>query len=62
MKAALVTDADFVVNVIVWDDSCITPSGTVAHVVEDNVMVAPGWTYADGTFVAPPESKSLESE
>jgi hypothetical protein len=62
MKAALVIDAGFVANVIVWDDSCIAPDGTVAHVVEDDVMVAPGWTYADGTFIAPPEPKPLESE
>jgi hypothetical protein len=55
MKAALIDNQNSVSNVIVWDDTCTAPKGTVAVVVEDDVAVAPGWTYANGTFTPPPE-------
>jgi hypothetical protein len=61
MKAALLDNTGFVTNVIVWDDHCTAPDGTVAFVVEDDVAVAPGWTFANGKFIAPPEPP-LESE
>jgi len=60
MKAALLDDTGFVTNVIVWDDRCTAPDSTVAFVVVDDVAVAPGWTFDNGEFIAPPES--LESE
>jgi hypothetical protein len=55
MKAALIDNQNNVNNVIVWDDTCTAPNGTVAVVVEDDVSVAPGWTYANGTFTPPPK-------
>jgi len=55
MKAALINNQNSVVNVIVWDSTCTAPNGTVAVVVEQDVAVAPGWSYANGTFTAPPE-------
>jgi hypothetical protein len=55
MKAALIDNQNNVNNVIVWDDTCTAPKGTVAVVVADDVAVAPGWTYANGTFTPPPE-------
>ena len=55
MKAALVDNTNNIVNVIVWDDTCTAPDGTFAFVVENDVPVAPGWTFDNGTFVAPPE-------
>ena len=54
MKAALIDSTNRVVNVIVWDDRCIAPSGTIAYVVEDDVHVAPGWTFDNGELAAPP--------
>jgi hypothetical protein len=54
MKAALIDSTNRVVNVIVWDDRCIAPSGTIAYVVEDDVDVAPGWTFNSGELTAPP--------
>jgi hypothetical protein len=53
MKAALIDNQNNVSNVIVWDDTCTAPKGTVVVVVADDVAVAPGWTYANGTFTAP---------
>jgi hypothetical protein len=53
MKAALIDNQNNVNNVIVWDDTCTAPKGTVVVVVADDVAVAPGWTYANGTFIAP---------
>ena len=55
MKAALIDNQNNVSNVIVWDDTCVAPKGTVVVVVADDVAVAPGWTYANGTFTSPPE-------
>jgi hypothetical protein len=54
MKAALINNQNTVVNVIFWDNTCTAPSGTVAVVIEQSVAVAPGYTYANGTFTAPP--------
>jgi hypothetical protein len=54
MKAALINNQNSVVNVIVWDSTCTAPSGTVAVVVEQDAAVAPGYTYANGTFTPPP--------
>jgi len=55
MKAALINNTGYVANVIVWDNTCTAPSGTVAVVVEQDATVAPGYTYANGTFTPPPE-------
>jgi hypothetical protein len=44
MKAALIDNQNNVNNVIVWDDTCTAPKGTVVVVVADDVAVAPGWT------------------
>ena len=55
MKAALIDNQNNVSNVIVWDDTCTAPKGTVVVVVADDVAVAPGWTYANGIFTSPPE-------
>ena len=55
MKAALIDNQNNVVNVIVWDDTCAAPQGTFAFVVENDVAVAPGWTFANGQFIPPPE-------
>jgi hypothetical protein len=54
MKAALIDNQNNVSNVIVWDDTCTAPKGTVVVVVADDVAVAPGWTYANGVFTPPP--------
>jgi hypothetical protein len=53
MKAALIDNQGTVLNVIVWGDNCVAPPGTMAFVVEDDFMVAPGWTLADGEFAPP---------
>jgi hypothetical protein len=53
MKAALIDNTGYVTNVIVWDNTCTAPNGVVAVVIEDDVAVAPGYTYANGTFTAP---------
>jgi hypothetical protein len=59
MKAALIDNQNNVSNVIVWDDTCTAPKGTVVVVVADDVAVAPGWTYANGTFTPPPPEPPL---
>lgn len=63
MKAALIDNQGTVLNVIVWDDSCTAPLGTMAFVMEDDFMVAPGWTLADGEFAppVPPVEEALPS-
>lgn len=55
MKAALIDNQNNVVNVIVWDDTCIAPEGTTALILEDNVSVAPGWTFdqPNNIFIPP---------
>jgi len=55
MKAALIDNQNKVVNVIVWDDTCIAPEGTTALVLEDNVMVSSGWTFdqSNDMFIPP---------
>jgi hypothetical protein len=45
MKAALIDNQNNVINVIVWDDTCIAPEGTTALVLEDNVRVQPEWIF-----------------
>jgi hypothetical protein len=62
MKAALIDNQNNVNNVIVWDDTCTAPKGTVVVVVADDVAVAPGWTYANGTFIAPEPEPRPEPE
>ena len=53
MKAALIDNQATVLNVIVWGDNCAAPPDTLAFVVEDDFMVAPGWTLANGEFAPP---------
>lgn len=62
MKAALIDNQGTVLNVIVWGDNCVAPADTMAFVVEDDFMVAPGWTLADGEFAppAPPVEEAPE--
>lgn len=62
MKAALIDNQGTVLNVIVWGDNCAAPPDTLAFVVEDDFMVAPGWTLADGEFAppAPPVEEAPE--
>ena len=60
MKAALIDNNSNVINVIVWDDTCTAPDGTVAVAVENNVSVSPGWSYIDGEFVNPVPEEVLE--
>lgn len=60
MKAALLNPSGLVVNVIVWGRGCTAPEGTIAHVVDDSVRVAPGDSLIDGEFVSP-EPPPLES-
>lgn len=55
MKAAIINANNEVLNVIVWDDSCTAPPDAFAFVIEDDVMVEPGWVFEDGSF------SSLES-
>ena len=62
MKAALIDNTGYVANVIVWDDTCTAPKGTVAVVVEDDVAVAPGWTYVDSVFIAPEPEPTPDPE
>jgi hypothetical protein len=62
MKAALIDNQNNVSNVIVWDDTCTAPKGTVVVVVADDVAVAPSWTYANGTFIAPEPEPRPEPE
>jgi hypothetical protein len=50
MKAAIINANNEVLNVIVWDDSCTAPPDTFAFVIEDDVMVEPGWVFQDGSF------------
>jgi len=45
MKAALIDNQNNVINVIVWDDTCIAPEGTTALALEDNVRVQPEWIF-----------------
>ena len=62
MKAALINSENNVVNVIAWDDTCVAPHGTVAVVVDDDVAVAPGWTYVDSVFIAPEPEPTPDPE
>ena len=62
MKAALIDNTGYVANVIVWDDTCTAPNGVVAVVIEDDVAVAPDWTYANGVFIAPEPEPTPEPE
>lgn len=55
MRAALIDSTGYVANVIVWDDTCTAPDDMTAYVVEDDVLVAPGYTFQDGEFFPPPE-------
>jgi len=53
MKYAIVEN-DEVINVTLWDGTTewSPPEGTIAVACPDEV--GPGWTYENGTFVAPP--------
>jgi hypothetical protein len=62
MKAALIDNTGYVVNVIVWDDTCTAPDGVVAVVIENDFAVAPGWAYVDGVFIAPEPEPTPEPE
>ena len=55
MKAALIDDQNNVINVIVWDNTCKEPEGTTAIILEDNVIVAPKWTFDEinNRFIPP---------
>jgi hypothetical protein len=62
MKAALINNTGCVANVIVWDKTCTAPNGVVAVVIEDDVAVAPGWTYVDSVFIAPEQEPTPAPE
>jgi hypothetical protein len=54
MKAALVDANDIVVNVIVWDETCVAPDGTAAVILDDDFHVSVGWIYnGEQSFVDP---------
>lgn len=55
-RYALVDGAQLVVNVILWDGNTSTweaPAGTTAHLLPDDSLVGPGWTF-DGEGYSPP--------
>jgi len=53
-KAALVDSNLTVVNVVVWDDSCIPPDGLTVVTLAPDLLVSPGWmSRSDGTFYDP---------
>jgi hypothetical protein len=45
MKAALVDSNNIVMNIIVWDESCVAPEGVTAVILPDNFLISTGWIY-----------------
>jgi hypothetical protein len=67
MKAALIDATNVVVNVIVWDSSCVAPAGTTPIVLPDDYYVSIGFvydpttqTFTDPTAVIPPVEPPVE--
>jgi hypothetical protein len=55
MKAALIDSTNVVVNIIVWDSTCVAPTGTTPIVLPDDYYVSIGFVYdsATQTFTDP---------
>lgn len=49
MKAALINSSNVVVNIIVWDDTCVAPPGTTAIVLPNDYYVSIGFIYDPDT-------------
>ena len=45
MKAALIGSDNVVINVIVWDSTCVAPPGLTAIVLPNDYIVAIGFVY-----------------
>ena len=45
MKAALIDSTNVVVNIIVWDSTCVAPTGTTPIVLPDDYYVSIGFVY-----------------
>jgi hypothetical protein len=45
MKAAIVDSNNTVVNIIVWDETCVAPDGAACVVLPDDFHVSIGWVY-----------------
>lgn len=52
MKAILIKN-DFVQNIIVWDETCISPEDAEVVLVEDDFQVSIGWIYKNNSFFDP---------
>ena len=48
MKAALVDSNNIVVNIIVWDETCVSPEGVTVVVLPDDFLISTGWIYNGG--------------
>jgi hypothetical protein len=54
-RYALVDASGYVENVMVWDGAePHTPDEGLTAVLDEDDNVGPGWSYADGEFIAPP--------
>lgn len=55
MKAAIINADSVVINLIVWDASCVAPVNTTAVVLPDDYYVSIGFVYdpATSTFTDP---------
>lgn len=59
MKSVIINpNNNVVMNVGVWSEGSITPSGYTVVVVEDDFYVGPGFAY-DGTTFTPPETPTI---
>jgi len=55
MKAAILNDALVVINLIVWDETCVAPVGTTAVMLPNDYYVSIGFVYnpVTNTFTDP---------
>jgi hypothetical protein len=62
MKAALINSTNVVVNIIVWDSTCVAPTGTTAIVLPDDYYVSIGFVYdpVTQTFTDPNPPPDVE--
>jgi len=53
-KAVLINSENVVVNLIVWDETCVAPEGTTAIVLDPDVSgLTAGWIWDGTNFINP---------
>ena len=74
MKAALIDGTNVVINIIVWDETCIAPEDVTCVVLPNDAYVSIGWSFNGGesftdpnppvqnTAAVPPTLADLQSQ